>query len=783
MSENTELKERMKRLAGSVDERGVWASIEARAGEAGHRARLPKVAGRRRLRVAFIASATVLAVAVVALGTVFVVEHFRHQPSMLVIDDGAGLQPGQPGAGGAQPDASAPNAQPGVDYTNGGQWQKLALTGDGGYVQTLIIDPNDPEVLYAVVQQGLFKTSDGAESWSKILSVSGSCEVAVDPVLSATVYVVSPDAESPQILRSDDGGASWIELDSSILLDSDYQSEYVFGGGGFGPPVADGAIEASEIYLGADSGSWRSVDRGANWSKVTLEEQSQNTSVWWGNILDASPPGLVGKTVTDTKTLVSDTVQVAVADPNDSSLIYAGTMGGVYKSADGGATWKKASAGLTSSVVFNLIPDPASPSILYATTESGIQKSTDGGVSWNLILAGGNFMGNLVDEGNGKGSQSSGSCSMVVAPSAPSTLYAWNGDGVSRSDDGGATWDHRAAQGLLTAADSLPTGFTGLLTRVDVNDPYVVFALADRGLYRSADGGDTWAEVSEPAGAWDILVDPNTPSVLYAVADDGVLKSLDAGATWTTIVPAEAGIYFDLDIDAGDPAKLYVLRLNREDETSCSIVRSSDGGATWENVAFSGLGNHYDQLLFDPRSPDVMYAKTVDHATDVLVMGVYRSMDGGTTWQDITENVITGDDAICLVIGPQDGALYGFSRAGLFKWVPVEMSVPVDQATTQWPVNARGQTYGTSALATSPADEPDLVLAVATNGKVGYILRAEAEAVDGSNVRTPEEALAWQAAHGSETHEIPVYEVDGITQIGVFLIGPGEGTQIPPSTD
>jgi len=51
-------------------------------------------------------------------------------------------------------------------------------------------------------------------------------------------------------------------------------------------------------------------------------------------------------------------------------------MGGVYKSVDGGVTWKKASAGLTSSVVLDLIPDPSSPSTLYATTETGIQKST-----------------------------------------------------------------------------------------------------------------------------------------------------------------------------------------------------------------------------------------------------------------------------------------------------------------------------------------------------------------------------------------------------------------------
>ena len=66
-------------------------------------------------------------------------------------------------------------------------------------------------------------------------------------------------------------------------------------------------------------------------------------------------------------------------------------------------------------------------------------------------------------------------------------------------------------------------------------------------------------------------------------------------------------------------------------------------------------------------------------------------------------------------------------------------------------MNANDQTYGSSLFATCPEDEPDLILAEATNGKVGYISRVEAEAVDGSTVKTPEEALAWQAANEGKT--------------------------------
>ncbi len=103
---------------------------------------------------------------------------------------------------------------------------------------------------------------------------------------------------------------------------------------------------------------------------------------------------------------------------------------------------------------------------------------------------------------------------------------------------------------------------------------------------------------------------------------------------------------------------------------------------------------------------------------------------------------------------------------------------PANMTAADWPVNERGQTYGSSALAATYEDEPDLIQAAATNGKVGYLSRDEMRAVDGSHVKTPEEALAWQAAHGNETHVLPVYALDGVTVIGHFVIEPGHAYMI-----
>lgn len=87
-------------------------------------------------------------------------------------------------------------------------------------------------------------------------------------------------------------------------------------------------------------------------------------------------------------------------------------------------------------------------------------------------------------------------------------------------------------------------------------------------------------------------------------------------------------------------------------------------------------------------------------------------------------------------------------------------------APTVWAKNALGVTYGSGLDAVSPEDEPDLIRVEATNGKVGYAYRTDLE---GPEPSSPAAAIAHQKAQGGKPVVIPVYEVDGVTQIGVFL--------------
>ncbi|WP_285725651.1 hypothetical protein [Psychromicrobium xiongbiense] len=93
--------------------------------------------------------------------------------------------------------------------------------------------------------------------------------------------------------------------------------------------------------------------------------------------------------------------------------------------------------------------------------------------------------------------------------------------------------------------------------------------------------------------------------------------------------------------------------------------------------------------------------------------------------------------------------------------------------------NQSGKTYGSAASASAPNEEPDLIQVKASNGRVGYVYKTELDAASGDpqqlHFKSPAEALAWQAKHAGKTEHLAVYEADGTTKIGEFVINPSQG--------
>jgi len=207
-----------------------------------------------------------------------------------------------------------------------------------------------------------------------------------------------------------------------------------------------------------------------------------------------------------------------VVDPLKTSIIYAGTLKGVYKSVDAGRTWQPVNNGLKSTTVRALAIDPTPPKgqspeaslTLYAGTQQGdIYKSLDGAANWALMEA----IGAPVT-------------AIALSPLRPGVVFAATAEGLYRTTDGGATWKPLAGGIWKFKLDGVA---------IDPKKPSVVYVVGPGGVYKSTDGGDNWGPANIGlAGTVPtaLVIDPNDPLVLYVGTNKGVFKSTNMGITW-----------------------------------------------------------------------------------------------------------------------------------------------------------------------------------------------------------------------------------------------------------
>jgi photosystem II stability/assembly factor-like uncharacterized protein len=306
------------------------------------------------------------------------------------------------------------------------------------------------------------------------------------------------------------------------------------------------------------------------------------------------------------------------------------------------------------------------PNVFYVgQVNGGVWKSDDYGRTWNPIF-------------DREPTQSIGA--IAVAASDPSIVYVGSGEGLHRPDlsigdgiykstDAGKTWTHLGLQ----------DGYQIPALAVDPRDPNKVFAAvlghpygpnADRGLYRSTDGGQTWQKViykDENTGASDVEIDPSNPDVIYASmwearegpwednnevngTGGGLFKSTDGGNTWqqlTNGLPKDLSQIY-VAIAASDSKRLYATVATSPGPLG--VYRSDDGGENWMKITDdprpSGRigGGDLSIPKVDPKNPDVVYcASTV----------TMRSADGGKTWTSF-RGAPGGDDYQNLWINPND---------------------------------------------------------------------------------------------------------------------------------
>jgi len=335
-------------------------------------------------------------------------------------------------------------------------------------------------------------------------------------------------------------------------------------------------------------GIYKSTDGGENWTNMGLKD--------------------------------SEHIARILVDPHDSNTVYACATGhlwddnaerGVYKTSDGGATWKQVLAGANGSTGCGMLAmSPLEPKTIYADMwdfrrqgwtfrsggpGSGLYRSTDGGEHWTELSP---------SDTNGLPAKPWGRIAVAVAPSAPNLVYAMiesKSSALFRSDDGGQSWKRLDAGRFLVWR---PFYFANLI--VDPKNPQKIFK-PDSPLLLSVNGGRSFSRVANAHGDFhDVWIDPSNPNIIFTGDDGGLWRSEDGGTRWKHQLNLPVSQFYHVSLDDANP---YHVFGGLQDNSVWTGDSSYPGGITnsrWENL----YGGDGFWAFVDPSDPDYVYTES-----------------------------------------------------------------------------------------------------------------------------------------------------------------------------
>jgi len=609
----------------------------------------------------------------------------------------------------------------------GKTWANMGLK-ESHHVGRIVIHPKDPNVVYVAAlghlysdnaERGVYKTADGGRTWTKVLGIAidgrsiGVVDLVMDPSDPETLYAASYDrfrrpwtlgigGPGSGIHKTVDGGKTWTRLTNG--LPSGVLGRIGLAVSAKNPKILYAEIENAnkpglaaedrykEVLAGQSSAGmidgeiYRSDDAGATWAKVSPEKQS----------VGGAPGYYYGQ---------------IIVDPNDANVVYVLSVG-VLASHDGGKTW-------TPAFRFGgdnhaLWIDPADSRHMLLGYDHGLGLTWDGGKNWYhpdfLPLA--QFYavdydmshpyrvaGGLQDNGSLMGPSTNVGASGGYGRSAggpPIRLEDWfnvgGGDGMYNVFDRATNrvLYNESQFGPLTRVD-LVTGESKYIayqqvkpgTRWNWCAPILVSTHNSDTVYHcgnivvmSTNRGETWTEVSPDLSTNDpakLMVEgkggdgniqyctittfdesPLLPGLLWAGTDDGnVWVTRDNGKAWTKLNDKIAGNpgYWVSRVAASpsDPAVAYVAYTGfRNDDFRPYLYKTTDYGATWTSLAAGLAEGPVNVVREDPKNPSLLFA-----GTD---FGVYVSLDGGKAWLKLKGDMPT-QPVHDLKIQPRDSDL------------------------------------------------------------------------------------------------------------------------------
>lgn len=544
--------------------------------------------------------------------------------------------------------------------------------GMGEPVHRIHFDRMLPNVLWIASAHGLWRGDYRAGEWQWQPATGWPADHAAFTVTQSPDGVryaagVARWGEAPVIWRSTDGEV-WRPLsslptpdDSAVLALAATGERLLAGTDGYGLFVSDDSVawrraeEIGETHVAAiwadedgalllartRKGLFRSTDAGGGWQPVMLP-------------VDSRPD--------------------AIAGAPDGSLHLGMSSGEILRSVDLGASWQRWSALDRDGLFYALTVDPLDATRLLAGTQHGLYASQGSGRTWWLVESVGERRGLTLRE-------------------AGDALFLGAEDGVYRWSETTHRWEN--------ASDGLPIRSVRALAASPEN-PSILFAGTDAGLYRSLDAGAMWRLVGwSENGVHGLRFDPDDPNRLYVRIAFGRVYSTDEALseapTWNARwegMPASAEI-LSLEMEPGNPQRLYAgaaqglfLSDDRAERwrsadaligRSVFIVvvdpthpqrvyvgatdglhRSEDRGETWERLGLKDVT--VTALAWSSRQPQILYAGT-------KYQGLWRSQDAGHTWEQVFfDDVMENNESIYDLLISADGRwLYVATTRGVWR--------------------------------------------------------------------------------------------------------------------
>jgi photosystem II stability/assembly factor-like uncharacterized protein len=576
----------------------------------------------------------------------------------------------------------------------------------GGVGYDVRMRPDNPDALFVTdTFSGVNMSTDGGQTWSASnTGITARTGINNDPD-AIPVFCLTIDPHNPDIVwigtqgtrnvfKSVDGGQTWVEKSNGIVepVNSTFRgftvdprtSDIVYAAGE-GPPLGMGkmsTIAAGMLYRTTDGGeNWQLLWRGdANARYVAIDPQNPDVIYVSTGIMDRE------------------------AVNSNAATNTAGGVG-ILKSVNGGQTWTalNRSNGLQNLYVSSLFMHPVDPNTLLAGTGNfgypdgeGVYLTTDGGAHWVEVASPGN--------------DSDPVTSVKFSATDPSIAYAGTQRVFWRSTDGGQTWTVMSGgtpTQLFYGPPGTPIG-KPIDLQPDPRNPARVFANNyGGGNYLTADGGKTWTTASvgyTGAQIWTVAVDAADPRRLLANGLNGPFFTRDGGATWSGLqFPAlQQDTQGDLVFDPTDSSHLLL-----GDMMQGEMFRSLDGGQSW-NMVFQETKVHtpcvvddcngFRTIVFAPSNPNVVYAGmrrqilSIDARDPGTSFGVYKSLDGGATWQASNDATSATQDINKIVVDPSSSDIvYAATIAsGVLKssdggksWAMVNQGLPVVDQNNQ----------------------------------------------------------------------------------------------------